>query len=262
MKRTSSSILAYATACLVALALEPAAAQAAQEAAPPDARATAYAAHYRIHFLDNHAAEQLAWDQCAGKDCRVMWSSGDLELIADAATQERLARALTQADAPRTQSFQLTLLAADNRAGGAAADLPKAAQKALQDMKDFLPFKSYRLLDMAWLRTTGRAEAQLAGDGTSYDADLSFSRLGDPAAPELLIENFVIRAGVMDGQPAAAAAAKSAAETPTPAPAPARSWQSLIKTTFGMHVGETVVVGTSKIGGNASALVVLLTAVP
>jgi hypothetical protein len=234
MKRPMSSILAAAAASLVALALAVPPSLAARQSAPapPDAKATAYSAHYRIHFLDSHAAEQLAWDQCPGKDCRISWQSGELELFADAATHERLARALTQADEPHTQSFQLTLLAADNHGDGAAAELPKAAQKALQDMKDFLPFKSYRLLDMAWLRTTGSAEAQLAGDqGKSYGAELHFSRVGDPAAGELLIENFVIRPG-------------------------------LIKTTFAMHVGETVVVGTSKLGGNTAALVVLLTAVP
>ena len=36
----------------------------------------------------------------------------------------------------------------------------------------------------------------------------------------------------------------------------------LIGTTFGMNVGETVVVGTSKLNGGSEALVVLLTATP
>jgi hypothetical protein len=283
MKRPLHPILVKATACLVALALAPAA-LAAQKTATPSTKTT-YPARYHIRFLDNHAAEQLAWDQCAGKDCRIEWRGGELELTADAATQERLARALTVADAPRTQSFQLTMLAADNRADASGAELPEATRKALQDIKGFLPFTGYRLLDTAWLRTTGSAEAQLAGDGTAYSAELHFTRTGVPGAQELLIENFIIRAASPKsplpavgtkgsaGSPATGATAATeqqqqaltqlaaiyAAALSTPA---TPSGPPLIRTTFGMHIGETVVVGTSKIGGDASALVVLLTAVP
>jgi hypothetical protein len=253
-------LLGLAAAPPAALSAQAAqAAQAAQESAPPAAaaRATIYSARYRVHFLDRHAAEQLAWDQCAGKECRVSWQAGDLELTADGATHEKLTRALARADEPRTQSFQLTLLAADKRAGGMAPELSKPAQQALADLKDFLPYPSYRLLDIAWLRTTAGAEAHLVGDrDTPYSAELFFTRIGDPAARELLVESFVLRAAVADSSRPAPAAAKPAPE------APVRSWETLIKTTFSMHVGETVVVGTSKLGGETSALVVLLTAVP
>jgi hypothetical protein len=239
----------------------PQAARAAQESPPPaaaaPARAAIYSERYRVHFLDRHAAEQLAWDQCAGKECRVSWQAGDLDLTADGATHEKLARALARVDEPRTQSFQLTLLAADKRAGGMAPELSKPARRALDDLKDFLPYASYRLLDIAWLRTTRSAEAHLVGDrDTPYRAELFFTRIGDPEAREILVEDFVLRAAILEGSRPASAAA-------TPAPeAPARSWETLIKTTFSMHVGETVVVGTSKLGGDTSALVVLLTAVP
>jgi hypothetical protein len=273
MNRPVPLKLACCVAWLLGLAAAPPAAHAAQaaqatpatpaaqESAPPavaaPARATIYSARYRVHFLDRHAAEQLAWDQCAGKECRVSWQAGDLDLTADGATHEKLARALARADEPRTQSFQLTLLAADKRAGGMAPELSKPAQRALADLKDFLPYASYRLLDIAWLRTTAGAEAHLVGDrDTPYSAELFFTRIGDPAARELLLESFVLRAAVVEGSRPAPAAAKPAPE------APARSWETLIKTTFSMHVGETVVVGTSKLGGDTSALVVLLTAVP
>lgn len=259
MNRPAPLTLACVLAALTGLALAFPAALAAQDSAPTTgaaARTPVYSARYRIHFLDLHAAEQLAWDQCAGKECRVSWQGGDLDLMADAATHEKLARALTRADAPHTQSFQLTLLAADKRPGGAAPELPKSAQKALADLKDFLPYASYRLLDIAWLRTTASAEAHLAGDrDTPYSAQLRFSRIGDPAAREILVESFVLRAAVRES-PRPAPAAKPAPEAPT------RSWEDLIRTTFGMHVGETVVVGTSQLDGDSSALVVLLTAVP
>ena len=38
-------------------------------------------------------------------------------------------------------------------------DVPLAARKALADMKDFLPFKSYRLLDAAWVLCCGHDAA-------------------------------------------------------------------------------------------------------
>jgi hypothetical protein len=284
MNRPTSLTLACCLACLPVLAAAPPPAHAAEAAPPPRdsappptapatatatsaaaatsasapaPKSTTYSARYRVHYLDRHAAEQLAWDQCAGKECRVTWQAGDLDLAADSATHEKLARALVRADEPRTQSFQLTMLAADRTAGGMAPELPKPAQQALADLKDFLPYTSYRLLDIAWLRTTSSAEAHLVGDrDTPYSAELYFTSIGDPEARELLVENFLLRAAVVEGSRPAPAAAKPAPE------APARSWKTLIKTTFSMHVGETVVVGTSKLGGDTSALVVLLTAVP
>ena len=54
----------------------------------------------------------------------------------------------------RTYSFQISLLLADIQGGPGSEGLSKNAQKALEDLKEFLPFKSYRLLDFAWLRTS------------------------------------------------------------------------------------------------------------
>jgi hypothetical protein len=252
MKRSVLQTLTACAASLLGLALIPAAALAAGDGAPPIPRPELYTAHYRIHFLEAHAAEQLAWDQCAGHECRVSWASGELELAADASTHEKVARALVRADAPYTQSFQLTLLAAGKNPGSPEPDLPKPARKALQDLKDFFPYQSYRILDIAWLRTTGHAEAHLVGDkSTPYNAELQFTRIGDPAARELLVDHFVIRTAPLNGTGPAADEPKQ------------QSWEDLLRTTFGMHVGETVVVGTSKLGSNGdSALVVLLTAVP
>jgi hypothetical protein len=262
IRRRSVPGVTTAWLAFLALASLPAVA-AAQASSQPAvaAKARAFSAHYRIRYLGPHVAEQLAWEQCPAKDCMVYWVSGELEVNADASTHERLARAFAREDAPRTQSFQLTLLAADNHGGGAGAapELSKAALKALQDMKDFLPFKSYRLLDMAWLRTTGSAEAHLGGDDqAAYTAELQFARVGDPAAKELLVERFVLRALLSPRPRAAAPAASGKAALETPGPL----HEDLIRTTFGIHVGETVVVGTSKLGGDSSALVVLLTAVP
>jgi hypothetical protein len=258
MNRFACRTLAASAAWLMSLILIPAGPLLAAGGGASAPGAAPYVAHYHIHFLDLHTAEQLAWDQCAGRECRVSWVSGELELYADAATHEKMARALVRADAPYTQSFQLTLVAANRAAGATEPDLPKPALKALQDLKDFFPYQSYRVLDIAWLRTTGHAEAHLVGDrGTPFSAELQYTRIGDPAARELLVEHFEVRAETPVG------AAGGSGSVLKPQEAPARAWENLIKTTFGMHVGETVVVGTSKLGGTGdAALVVLLTAVP
>src|SRR5262245_5936233 len=61
--------------------------------------------------------------------------------------------------ATNLQGFSIVLVEADTQnvtyLGGAKADdgsdIPAAARKAIADLKDFLPFKSYRLLDGAWV---------------------------------------------------------------------------------------------------------------
>src|SRR5690349_19252330 len=79
---------------------------------------------YEIRALDLHAAEVLAWDQCARKEsCRVasMEITGRkyLEVRAEAAVQEKIARALARDDRqPPTHGFQILLLAASLKPGG------------------------------------------------------------------------------------------------------------------------------------------------
>ena len=48
------------------------------------------------------------------------------------------------------QGFSVVLVLGDIQSAASSDDVPLAARKALADMKDFLPFKSYRLLDAAW----------------------------------------------------------------------------------------------------------------
>jgi hypothetical protein len=49
------------------------------------------------------------------------------------------------------QGFNIVLLVGESQSSGASIeDVPPAARKALTDMKDFLPFKHYRVLDSQW----------------------------------------------------------------------------------------------------------------
>jgi hypothetical protein len=249
---------------LVALLLLPGALFAAQDDPP---RAT-QSNRYEIRFMDIHAAEVMAWDQCIQKDrCKItaLAITGDsnfrgyLEVTAEPAVQEKIARALAKADGiPHTQSFQLLLLAADAKAGNQDAGIPANAQKALDDLKGFLPYKSFELLDAVWLRGTQdrTVQSRLAGrGGHGYEARLRFRSVGNPADKNLFFDTFHIRDEAHTPRPPAA----DGADGPRLAPQPIRD---LISTTFGIKVGETLVVGTSKMNGTNEALIVLITAVP
>jgi hypothetical protein len=244
---------------LLALPLVAAAAGAAQDSGATPA--PDYTNRYEIRFLDTHAAELLAWNQCPARErCRVssMTTSDDqgkntrryLEVRADAATHERIVRALAKEDAaPRTRTFQVSLLLADNKPEGEATRLPDSAQKALQDIRGFLPFKSYHVLDTAWLRTTDIAEGRLVGlRSQGYLVRLRARSVGDVEGKNLYVDAFQVREDPSSG-PLVNADGKN------------RAPRTLIDTSFGMNVGETVVVGTSKLDDGEQALVILVTAV-
>lgn len=242
---------------LAALLLVPGSLAAAQQLEPPSSTQTSV--RYEVRFLDLHAAEVLAWNQCAQKDqCRVATIPGDtsarrgyLEVLADRAVHEKIARALAKADAgPRTQNLQILLLSAALKPSATPGpDIPENAQKALADLKKFLPFKSYQLVDAAWLSATEgqAAQGRLNGSGgAAYQVKMRFRMTGDSDTPTLYMDHFELSqemvAQMKDG--------------------PQFGNRNLIQTTFSLKEGETIVVGSSKADGADGALVVLLTAVP
>lgn len=209
---------------------------------------------YEIRALDLHAAEVLAWDQCAKKEsCRVasteITGHKYLEVRAEAAVQEKIARALAREDRqPRTHGFQILLLAANLKPGGGSSEVPANVQKALADLKGFLPYKGYEVLDTAWLSGTQDRgmEAKLVDrQGAGYQVILQFHDTGSAADRSLFVDVFRLKAEPfkIPGSP----------ET--------RPGGGLIDTSFGVKEGETIVVGTSKTTGSNEALVVLVTAV-
>jgi hypothetical protein len=227
------------TAVLLLL-LVPMMAEAAQDRPKPQ-----FSHKYDIRYLTVHAAEALIWDLCPQKDeCRVRGlthanSRGAVvEVDADHETHARIAKALADRDsAPRTQVFQLVLLAAGNKPSGPAMTLSPGAQKALDDMKQFLPFTHYRMLDTALLRVTQDdiAQAQVTGYTVHpYRVVMRF-RAGGADGKELFIDGFGLN------EP---------------------NDRNLIQTSFSMDVGETVVVGTSSAGSGQDSLVAILTALP
>lgn len=216
--------------------------------------------------------------------------------------QERL---LTAAQ-PGVQGFSIVLVLGDLQGGPTSDNIPPAARAALGDLRDFLPYKSYRVLDTAWIlgSTTQlfRAKSQLRGaDDQTYEVNLTSSPVGAPAPPSLQMK-FVMRdssgdlLGTSDAvqreaqmktellrlSASRAALEKSAQSAENSEERRARqaairdvtiaidtlqnqlqsvtAGQTLIDTSFNMRLGETVVVGTSRVRGD-KALIALLTAV-
>jgi len=240
------------------------------------------------------------------------------------------------------QGFSMVLVLGDIQSAASSDDVPQAARKALTDMKDFLPFKSYRLLDAAWVmccgpmagggRRSASANApapmlsqqltqMLRGpDEQEYELRLSsrmensqvmvrFTLLGSVTATEAsndaaqmrqttrkiadlkdqaaLLEKTIqdtrkkVEVGVTSGDNIAKmevdlrrtnreieelttrlAETRAGGKPTARAGSESDNRNSIIDTSFAMNVGETVVVGTSRLKGGSKALIALLTAVP
>jgi hypothetical protein len=197
-----------------------------------------------------------------------------------------------QVSTRRLQGFSVVLLLGEIQGGGTPADgLSTPARKALADLKDFLPYKSYRLLDTQWIAgkvSESRGDSydvgQLRGpDNQQYDFKLwslggrphsrafylTTARVGREGtsleeskaqvARVAALEDAVLALRQKNGDKTAELReaeadlkrARQIAEGP----------QTLLQTTFDIDAGETVVVGTSRVQGD-KALIVLLTAVP
>jgi hypothetical protein len=184
--------------------------------------------------------------------------------------------------------FSVVLVVGDLTQGTGSVNVPPAAAKALADLRDFLPYKSYQLLDTAWLTGANRAVSHLRGiDGRDYDLSLEARQIG-PTTVAVSQFRIVHSATGQQAQEASRLAediarARSAVQAQATDPRAveefdlqaARELQRrrslsekglatpvspVIDTSFNMRVGETVVVGTSRLQGD-KALIVLLTAV-
>ena len=204
------------------------------------------------------------------------------------------------------EGYSVVLVLGDvQNASAGDNNVPPAARKALGDMKDFLPYKSYRLLDAQWILGSQRTVSRLRGaNDQEYELTLrgvaiaggklsvnfrlaepgpvvgvkpaadADSRAGRRAsledalrAAEAEAERLRTSSGEKRGEAIAATREKIAAiqkeleQEKSLRDAAARvGGRSIIDTSFTMDVGETVVVGTSRVAGD-KALIALLTAV-
>ena len=197
------------------------------------------------------------------------------------------------------QGFGVVLVLGDVQDGPTSDNIPAGARTALADLRDFLPYRSYRVLDTAWVlasSTTRQAVTSRLRGLDEQDYEVTFDRM--PVGPSTLQVRFqMFEAGgsgpkserdALKTEVQAMLAARTALENQLRQPAsdPAvvstlrqrlvdtefaiETMQSrlrssgggstLIDTAFNMSLGETVVVGTSRMRGGNKALIVLLTA--
>jgi hypothetical protein len=207
-----------------------------------------------------------------------------------------------------SQGFSVVLVVADIQASTAPDDVPPAARRALTDMKEFLPYKSYKLVDAAWIlgQSTGNTNTRLRGpEEREYEVSLATNRgdgasvgvrftlkeagISEQAVAEMatvaekqreieLMEREISSlrqklaearrnnqedaAKELRAQIDAAERRQRSASMTYQNRFSGRAGRTVIDTSFTMDVGETVVVGTSRLRGNSKALIALLTAVP
>lgn len=160
---------------------------------------------------------------------------------------------------PSTRLFQIIMIEGTLTGTVDNAGIPKVALDSLNGMKDFLPYKGYRLLDTALIRTAMHARTTLKGPrGRPFDVRLSVAPGQSGDGPDLFFREFEVSESRLPMPPPREGGGRGeAAEAPTPAPQ-----RNLISTSFGMDVGETLVVGSSRMDGDQSALILLVTALP
>jgi len=156
-----------------------------------------------------------------------------------------------RAGGPPSYLITIALLKADVSGDEKLEGLSEAGRVALEDIREFLPFKSYQLLDVALTRSSHDGRVMLNGPN-DQDFSIEFVYDIDAEHPDrLLFAHFEM---VDVTRP-------SAAGVLAPGEAPSVD-RYLLNSSFAIELGETIVVGSSKLDGPGKALVVLLTAIP
>jgi len=132
------------------------------------------------------------------------------------------------------RKFVFTLALGDVQSGAGSTFTP-AASKALADLKDFLPYKRYTLLDTIYKIGLGAPSILVKGPDDAHKYELLTNGTAVSSAGRMSVR-VTLR---QNSDPPA----------------------FLIDTSFEMEIGETVVVGTSRLDGNR-ALLLLVTSVP
>ena len=135
------------------------------------------------------------------------------------------------------RKFVFTLALGDVQAGAGSTFTP-AASKALADLKDFLPYKRYTLLDTVYKIGPDGPSVQMTGMDDFQKYEL-FTQGAAHSAPNRTSMRVQLRTVA----------------------GPERPPTFLIDTSFDIALGETVVVGTSRLAGS-KALLLLVTSVP
>lgn len=146
-------------------------------------------------------------------------------------------------ETPETRLFGVILLQGANQPDANGLKLPEKTLKILEDVSSFLPYKHYKLLDSSFIRTDFHASFKLSGPSNKSLATVVGIEK-HPGKTDTLRVNFRI--------------------SPIPETAEEKAHHNssihLIDTSFSIKIGETIVVGTSKISNDEEAIIVLFSA--
>ena len=169
-------------------------------------------------------------------------------LAGSAAAQDKPSQASKPDPAQQLAGFHVVLLAADDKSGPGVQGVTPAVANALQEVQQFLPFKNYRLLDSTLIRGAEGGKTRLNGvSGTVYS--MLFARLSVRRT-----DRNVYSVSFYLAVPEEVLASHYN-------PVVAKSIEPVLSSQLNLSVGETVVVGTSRISAE-SGLVAILTALP
>ncbi len=162
---------------------------------------------------------------------------------------------------PPTYLIQVSLLAASKTGPNELDDMPANTRQAIEDVRQFLQFKSYRLLDTALVRSDRGARTTLTGpDDREFLAAFSFNdqqvvaqRMEKPR--KLLVRRFELIEKFEVSPPLLAAGGDKGAPV-----SPAS--RQVLSSSFAAELGQTLLDGTSRLNRGDEAPKVLFTALP
>jgi hypothetical protein len=225
--------------------------------------------------------------------CTALWIAAAIG--ADAAYSQGIPSTLPKklmeaAEAPPVHGFSVALVLGDMQGASTADNLPVGARKALSDMRDFLPYKSFRLLDVQFIRCCASTKGdpppvsgRLRGnEEQQYSFLVDYGFMGSRLSIRFILreEALLKKLGTSSASDASLVVAqleekrrqygsnhpsikeleRQVREIEEQSRAASPSKSAVVDSTFSMDIGETVVIGTSSLKGE-KALIALLTAV-
>jgi hypothetical protein len=159
----------------------------------------------------------------------------------------------TKPRTPDPAGFHLVLLVGEEKQAATSANwtpasaepLTPAVVKALKDVQQFLPFKSYRTFDSTFIRGERGSTSMKAPGNEIYIVNVNSWQNNNEG------NRFYVNLTVTPSEPVALT---KDGEKP--------SVRAVLGTTLEMSVGETIVAGTSRQPRSGTALVMVVTALP
>jgi hypothetical protein len=183
------------------------------------------------------------------------WMAASLIVCLLAATVLPTAESKSSQARPGKASHMLSLalIVAGKEVKEGLEPLPAPIAKAISDIKGFLPYTHYEMHDTVVMRGANQipVRVDLEGPDSRYIAQLQYQLTEDPR--RLNVYKFDL---VRAFEPRPSRQGQSDSDQGTPRPPSSRE---IISTAFSVNVGESIVVGTSRLNGTGKALVVILT---